>query len=464
MQNNNQRFSRTPFDPKVDIEKSGDLLERKPIAETLNALLDAIEAPFVLAVDGKWGSGKTTFALYWIASLKTQSAAVVYLNAWEQDFSADPFVALLATLKHEMKEEVVSESDRKKLTKFLQSGKKLAGLLAKNAIPIAVKAATAGTIDLADIDVEGLDSAMEKIAEKRVDEYIAERNTVKSFVSALEEFVASQVAQDTSKRPVVIIVDELDRCRPDYAVLLLERLKHFFSVKGLIFVLVADLDQLGHAVKGLYGESYDGRDYLRRFIDFQFQLPDRNLARFVSATAIKFGINGFTNNTTGFKYFTSTLTICARAYSLTLRSVEQLLVRVRVVLALDKSTKCLEQNIVLALVVTLQAYDRSALGGLLRGEFPTENLIEKAVKNCETLNIVEPNFIPILRAYLICYFASDVKYQAVTDSVNGLEPSTMTDFQRHFSSMRSNRDEHRNLFLQEAAEVSKHLDLLGQLQ
>ena len=337
MQENKPRFVRPGFDPKTDIETSGDLLERKPIAETLNSLLANVDSPFVLAIDGKWGSGKTTFTHYWMESLKKQSAAVVYLNAWEQDFWTDPFVALLATLKDEMASQKVLASNNPKLKKLLQSAKKVGGQLLKNAIPAALKAATAGAVDIANLDIDGIDSAFEKIAEKRIEKYMAEQSTVKSFLKALEEFVLAQMEADKDKGPVVIIVDELDRCRPDYAVLLLERLKHFFSVKGLIFVLVADLEQLGNAVKGLYGESYDGRDYLRRFIDFQFQLPARNLERFISATAIKFGINQIINNKHNFQYFTNTMTVCARVYKMSLRSIEQILVKVRLALGLTQS-------------------------------------------------------------------------------------------------------------------------------
>ena len=73
--------------------------------------------------------------------------------------------------------------------------------------------------------------------------------------------------------PLVIAIDELDRCRPSYAVELLEIAKHFFSVDNIVFVLAIDKAQLSHAIKAVYGNDFDASGYLRRFIDLDFQLP-----------------------------------------------------------------------------------------------------------------------------------------------------------------------------------------------
>ena len=75
-------------------------------------------------------------------------------------------------------------------------------------------------------------------------------------------------------KPIVFIIDELDRCRPSYAVELLEEIKHFFSVPGIVFVLSIDKVQLGHAVRGVYGnDRINADEYLRRFIDLEYSIP-----------------------------------------------------------------------------------------------------------------------------------------------------------------------------------------------
>src|SRR6185312_12002549 len=74
---------------------------------------------------------------------------------------------------------------------------------------------------------------------------------------------------------IVFIIDELDRCRPNYAVEVLEQIKHFFSVKGIVFVLSIDKVQLGNAVRGFYGsDRINADEYLRRFIDLEYTMPE----------------------------------------------------------------------------------------------------------------------------------------------------------------------------------------------
>jgi hypothetical protein len=76
--------------------------------------------------------------------------------------------------------------------------------------------------------------------------------------------------------PLFIVIDELDRCRPSYAITLLERVKHLFSVDGVVFVIGTDTDQLRHSIGSVYGAGFDGKGYLQRFFDrtYRFAKPD----------------------------------------------------------------------------------------------------------------------------------------------------------------------------------------------
>ena len=93
---------------------------------------------------------------------------------------------------------------------------------------------------------------------------------------------------------MVLFIAELDRCRPDYAVQLLEQVKHFFSVPGIVFVLSIDKVQLCNAVRGFYGsEHIDSNEYLRRFIDLEFALPVPDTGVFINYLYKYFGFNEF---------------------------------------------------------------------------------------------------------------------------------------------------------------------------
>lgn len=83
------------------------------------------------------------------------------------------------------------------------------------------------------------------------------------------------VKKNNESKPLVFIIDELDRCRPNYAVEVLEQMKHFFAVPGIVFVLSIDKNHLASSVKGYYGsENINTDEYLRRFIDLEYSIPE----------------------------------------------------------------------------------------------------------------------------------------------------------------------------------------------
>jgi KAP family P-loop domain len=85
------------------------------------------------------------------------------------------------------------------------------------------------------------------------------------------------------KSPFFVLVDELDRCRPTYAVELLERIKHLFDVDGIVFVVATDAQQLQCSVRALYGTDFDANRYLRRFFDQSFHFETPRISDFVAA-------------------------------------------------------------------------------------------------------------------------------------------------------------------------------------
>lgn len=76
---------------------------------------------------------------------------------------------------------------------------------------------------------------------------------------------------------IVFFIDELDRCKPTYAVNLLERMKHYFALDNVIFVISVNIEQLIHTIKKNYGDGFDAYRYLDRFFDLKIKLPKANL-------------------------------------------------------------------------------------------------------------------------------------------------------------------------------------------
>ena len=242
-----------------------DLLERREPVEVLTHLVGLIEGPCIIAVDAGWGTGKTTFLRLWSQHLSNEGFSVVEFNAWEPDFSGDPFVALFTELT-----EGLHNSTSPTMEDKIGSTKELAKEVVRAAIPGVASLATSGGVDL------------ESLLETRYElsEYRKARAVLGKFRDSLQDMTKA-LAKFNKRRPLVVAIDELDRCRPWYAIELLEVAKHLFAVDGVIFVLALSRAQLAHSIKTLYGVGFDATGYLRRFFDVDFRLPDPDRATFI---------------------------------------------------------------------------------------------------------------------------------------------------------------------------------------
>ena len=110
-----------------------------------------------------------------------------------------------------------------------------------------------------------------------LDAYLEQRDTKDELKKRLAETSVGVVAE--TKRPMVFIIDELDRCRPTFAIELLERVKHIFDVPNLVFVFGVNRDELCKSLQSVYG-AIDSDVYLRRFFDMEFTLPEVDSGEF----------------------------------------------------------------------------------------------------------------------------------------------------------------------------------------
>lgn len=265
-----------------------DRLGREQCAKVLTNVLNSAPDGLVLCINGTWGSGKSTFIEMWRTQLEGEFTTMLF-NAWESDFVDDAMVALLGDLQTQAESLSTNgcpDPAAEKIAAFKRFGSKLV----RGALPFAIKAATAGMLD---IDNDTLKDALVdeagKVAEAQIEAYTEAKASIAGFKEALTE-LAKEIG--VSGKPLVIFIDELDRCRPPFAIRVLEVVKHFFSVPGVVFVLALDRDQLGHSIKSMYGADMDVGGYLRRFFDLEFNLPAGNGMRFVEGLCEKFGLSG----------------------------------------------------------------------------------------------------------------------------------------------------------------------------
>ncbi len=263
------------IDIPIDKPFNNDKLNREVIANRLTTLISSIKHPFVFAIDSPWGSGKTTFIKMWKQYLENQTFPTVYYNAWENDFSEDAFLSIFAELESGLKEVKNKFELKDEITESFEKAKKISFKLAKNILPAVIKTATQGLIDIKNINEEAISEAFENITKQLFEKYGASKNNRNKFRELLSDFIAK--LSDTEKlkdKPLVIFIDELDRCRPTFAIEILEKTKHFFNIPGIIFILSIDKDQIQKSFKTIYGQGMMVEGYTRRFIDLEFRLPN----------------------------------------------------------------------------------------------------------------------------------------------------------------------------------------------
>ncbi|WP_314108109.1 P-loop NTPase fold protein [uncultured Veillonella sp.] len=254
-----------------------NILNRNTYIHSFISMLLNIEKGGVIAIDGEWGSGKTHFVqqVKWLLDSASENITsdvktvlnntspkldnlighkykAFYYDAWKHDKSNNPFFTLLRTM-------ILAFGGIdyfKDETSFINSLLKGASHIVKGVTPIDAELIFKGTKALCGINDAEQFSELEFI--EQMD------NQVDSFLDYICEGQYDKL---------VVFIDELDRCRPSFAVELLEIIKHYFNNDKVIFVLSTNLSEFQYCIKQYYGDGFNGWKYLDRFIDLRLTVP-----------------------------------------------------------------------------------------------------------------------------------------------------------------------------------------------
>lgn len=268
------------WDGQLQSEDGGvlppDSLMRSRYAASLSthAVRKSSGGDYVLNVNAGWGHGKTYFLKRWFADIKKCHPAV-YVNAWKHDFSDDPLLTVVSELRSQLTNQFSLDRIKSKVD---------VGALIKAGAPLLANAVTKKLIGagIDDIDEEYQSLAghgAERLAGLMLQKHEDQMSSVSSFRKELSG-LADRITKTSRKHqlPVFVFIDELDRCRPTYAIELLEVVKHLFDVEEFVFVIATDTGQLEHSIKAIYGNGFDAKSYLSRFFSESVTLPRSNLA------------------------------------------------------------------------------------------------------------------------------------------------------------------------------------------
>ncbi|WP_167492587.1 KAP family P-loop NTPase fold protein [Pseudomonas leptonychotis] len=273
-----------------------DYMDRKKSSDFLTTYLLANSHIKVLNVNSPWGSGKSFFLSRWAKELSKNHICIIF-DSWANDFSSEPLIALITCIEQQTKDATTLNSTDAGKT-IISAGSNLI----KKATPLIAKGLVKKFLGV-EIDQLLGDNTSDEVSdltESLVGKLIEEQSKTSDNIIAFKEAVSETLSQAAEKRgkssPAFIFIDELDRCRPTYAIELLERIKHFFELEDCRFIVASDSKQLAHSIRAVYGEQFYSERYLARFFDSEFRLDNRDTFRVISENmpkieSLKLGVN-----------------------------------------------------------------------------------------------------------------------------------------------------------------------------
>jgi translation initiation factor 2B subunit (eIF-2B alpha/beta/delta family) len=401
-----------------DIFKN-DKLQREDSIKDLSKLIISNTEPLVLSINASWGSGKTTFVKLWQTYLKKEcNVNSIYFSAWEDDFSKEPLISILGEMNSYIEKNFkVNTAVPKSFKKALS----LSGKILKKVVPTAIKGATAGLIDAPQIVEDTISAISEESVKTLIENYSNDKNILIEFKKAIEKVLNEM----DKEKPFVIFIDELDRCRPLYSIELLERIKHVFGIKRLIFVLSIDKSQLSESIKSQYG-NINANSYLKRFIDLEYTLSNPTMNKFCDYLYKKFEIEkilqskGIEIKDTEPFHHLIIMKKLANVFNLQLRDIEQIFTKIHMLLNVISPRLFGEHLKVIIFFEMLKSYDNRLY----------YNLINKKTDGIEIKNMVLP------------IFKDDSLYKDVSIFFENLIDSTGKNDEEYNQLIQKHKEEH----------------------
>lgn len=330
----NEKIAPDKYEPKWP----SDVLNRSESAKFLTDYLNRLygdssadgiyEDSFVMCLNAEWGYGKTFLIRNWADDLKNKlKHPVIYFDAWKNDFSDDPLLAFISELEIALKEyEDQIPQGKQLVSNVIEIAKGAITPTLKTISKIAFKKIVGeGPEVIFELFNSASEGAINNYMRCSLEEHNKRKEKIKDFSDALGDLLNNLKKKDKTKLPMYIFIDELDRCKPSYAIELLEGIKHIFGTKGVFFIVATNKNQLSHSIKAIYGSKFDSVTYLQRFFDQEYQIPKPNFKEFAKLLIEeKYRLTTLNIEKLGLVYdLTQSFSILSECFELSLRAQDQ---------------------------------------------------------------------------------------------------------------------------------------------
>lgn len=371
-------------------------------ARRLYGIVSWQELPLTICLNGAWGSGKTFFLTRFVENYNKRKpeGRAVYFNAWQDDFLDDPLLAIIGQLKK------VIEVDSKASNIYQKIKSVVLPSLLKGGISIAKQIIASKTNISIDKIKDDIGSPIEKDLFDQYYEMNASRDILRMSIA---EFARETF--ELTKKPLLFVVDELDRCRPTFAIEVLERIKHLFNVPHLVFLIGTDLGQLGKSIKAVYGDI-DSADYLHRFLDIEVKLPVADKLQYVHALWEQYCLDSVLPShgvhLNSQQCSISEFRQLIKFRDVTLRQIEKC-VRTYALLAMSRNNAACQWALLAAIAVVLKVTDIDSYQKFIKMEFGLGELINELYPGATYKDIDDESGIYNMVQHLskIAYFRSE---------------------------------------------------------
>lgn len=243
--------------------------------EEIDAILEIIknkerykensEHCLIIMINGIWGSGKTTFLNELCEEIEKEDNIEIfnYYNAYENDFYSNAYIPFFASINDKI-------NIRNELNNIVTAYGKEA---AKDIVVLSYTITKSFFKNKIGVDIDDIKNGIRDIKEQE------EKHDIISDYNdciKMKKKIKDKMLKICQGKTQVFIIDELDRCKPSFAMETLEIIKHFFDIDNCVFIISVDKIQLEESAKSIYGTGIDSEKYFSKLYDYQFNLPKIN--------------------------------------------------------------------------------------------------------------------------------------------------------------------------------------------